>query len=89
MTHIIIVQAVINIIAVFNHVLPAKPCFSGCLQVNRDVMVWTNKTYIPNPLLVKEDHLIVNHRRWYSQFYSENSPRLKPSRNEEEEDLSW
>ena len=46
------------------------------LQVERDVMVWNNKRYNSKPLLVKEDHLILKHRRWYSQFYSENSPRL-------------
>jgi hypothetical protein len=43
-------------------------------QVERDVMVWNNKMYRKNPVLVKEDALIAKHRRWYSQFYSENSP---------------
>eukprot|EP00054_Salpingoeca_dolichothecata_P017775 m.107671 g.107671 ORF g.107671 m.107671 type:complete len:171 (-) comp22591_c0_seq1:206-718(-) len=43
-------------------------------QVERDVMVWNNKTYQKKPLLVPEDSLIAKHRRWYSQFYSENSP---------------
>lgn len=43
-------------------------------QVERDVMVWNNKMYRKNPVLVKEDTLIAKHRRWYSQFYSENSP---------------
>lgn len=44
-------------------------------QVERDVMVWNNKRYRGKPLLAKEDQLIARHRRWYSQFYSENSPR--------------
>lgn len=49
------------------------------LQVERDVMIWNNKQYEVRPLFVKskEDSLISRHRRWYSQFYSENSPRLK------------
>lgn len=48
------------------------------LQVERDVMIWNNKQYEGKPLFVKskEDSLISRHRRWYSQFYSENSPRL-------------
>eukprot|EP00047_Mylnosiga_fluctuans_P003527 m.229586 g.229586 ORF g.229586 m.229586 type:complete len:450 (+) comp11925_c0_seq1:1268-2617(+) len=45
------------------------------LQVERDVMVWNNKMYRGKPMLVAEDSLIAQHRRWYKQFYSENSPR--------------
>ena len=47
------------------------------LQFERDVMIWNNKTYISKPLLVKEDSSIQKHRRWFSQFYSDNSPRLR------------
>ncbi|XP_063792207.1 cholesterol 7-desaturase nvd-like [Pseudophryne corroboree] len=47
-----------------------------CIQFERDVMVWNNKKYISKPLLVKEDAAIQKHRRWFSQFYSENSPQL-------------
>lgn len=54
---------------------------SECIQFERDVMVWNNKKYTPKPLLVKEDSSIQRHRRWYSQFYSENSPRLQYQRN--------
>lgn len=48
------------------------------IQVERDVMIWNNKQYESRPLFVKskEDSLISRHRRWYSQFYSENSPRM-------------
>lgn len=48
------------------------------LQIERDVMVWNNKTYQHKPVFVKsrEDTLVAKHRRWYSQFYSENSPKL-------------
>ncbi|XP_071948403.1 cholesterol 7-desaturase nvd-like [Antedon mediterranea] len=51
--------------------------WAEAVQIERDVMIWNHKTYVDKPLLVKEDHLIAKHRRWYSQFYSENSPRLK------------
>uniref|UniRef100_A0A3Q2QRF3 Zgc:92275 n=1 Tax=Fundulus heteroclitus TaxID=8078 RepID=A0A3Q2QRF3_FUNHE len=51
------------------------------IQFERDVMIWNNKKYIPKPLLVKEDSAVRRHRRWYSQFYSENSPRLQYQRD--------
>lgn len=54
-------------------------------QVDRDVMVWNNKRYNSKPLLVKEDELIGKHRRWYSQFYSENSPTY----SSHVDDMSW
>ncbi|XP_072310932.1 cholesterol 7-desaturase nvd [Eucyclogobius newberryi] len=54
---------------------------SECIQFERDVMVWNNKRYNPSPLLVKEDSAIQRHRRWFSQFYSENSPRLQYQRD--------
>ena len=40
------------------------------------MIVWNNKQYKHKPVLVKEDELIVKHRRWYSQFYSKNSPKF-------------
>ncbi|XP_070408666.1 cholesterol 7-desaturase nvd [Nothobranchius furzeri] len=46
------------------------------IQFERDIMIWNNKKYISQPLLVKEDAAIQKHRRWYGQFYSQNSPRL-------------
>ncbi|XP_029024970.1 cholesterol 7-desaturase nvd [Betta splendens] len=51
-----------------------------CVQFERDVMIWNNKKYVSQPLLVKEDAAILRHRRWFSQFYSENSPRLRHQR---------
>lgn len=44
-------------------------------------MIWNNKKYIAKPLLVKEDSAIQKHRRWFSQFYSKNSPRLQYQRD--------
>ena len=48
------------------------------LQVERDIMIWNNKRWQGKPMFVKskEDALISRHRRWYSQFYSEHSPRM-------------
>lgn len=56
-----------------------------CLfQIERDIMVWNHKKYV-KPLLVKEDQAIVRHRRWFSQFYSTNSPRFSFQRDS----LDW
>uniref|UniRef100_A0A1I7U978 cholesterol 7-desaturase n=1 Tax=Caenorhabditis tropicalis TaxID=1561998 RepID=A0A1I7U978_9PELO len=46
------------------------------MQFERDVFVWSNKKYLKSPLLVRNDGPIQKHRRWYSQFYTENSPRM-------------
>ncbi|XP_078589339.1 cholesterol 7-desaturase nvd-like [Branchiostoma floridae x Branchiostoma japonicum] len=55
------------------------------VQLERDVTVWNNKSYPAKPVLVKEDAAIVRHRRWYSQFYSKNSPRFTTQRTS----LDW
>jgi len=41
-------------------------------QFERDVAIWNNKTFKPQPLLVKNDGNIAGFRRWYSQFYPKN-----------------
>ncbi|KAM5146238.1 cholesterol 7-desaturase nvd-like isoform 1-T1 [Mantella aurantiaca] len=66
-------------------IVPRFILTAECTQFERDVMVWNNKKYISKPLLVKEDSAIAKHRRWYSQFYSENSPRL----TFQEDGLDW
>ncbi|XP_067662113.1 cholesterol 7-desaturase nvd-like [Haliotis asinina] len=57
------------------------------IQVERDIMIWNNKRYENKPIFArsKEDSTIAKHRRWYSQFYSEHSPRL----SFQEDSLSW
>lgn len=50
-------------------------------MVERDIRSWNSKKYMDKPLLVKEDNLIQKHRRWYSQFYSENSPTLAEAKD--------
>ncbi|XP_072344230.1 cholesterol 7-desaturase nvd isoform X1 [Scyliorhinus torazame] len=69
-THSIYYQA--NIPAI----IPKFVLKAECIQFERDVMIWNNKKYISKPLLVKEDSAIARHRRWYTQFYSQNSPRF-------------
>ncbi|PIO38835.1 hypothetical protein AB205_0053750 [Aquarana catesbeiana] len=66
-------------------IVPRFILMAECTQFERDVMVWNNKKYISKPLLVKEDSAIAKHRRWYSQFYSDNSPRL----TFQEDGLDW
>jgi len=58
------------------------------IQVDRDVMVWNNKMYVAKPLLLKEDQLIATYRRWFNQFYSDNSPTLE-SLQESSTMLDW
>ncbi len=55
------------------------------IQVERDVKVWSSKTYEDRPALVKEDQLIRKHRVWYSQFYSNNNN----SKAKQEDDDEW
>lgn len=43
-------------------------------QFELDVKIWNNKLYLANPVLSKEDKCIPAFRRWYSQFYSKNTP---------------
>ncbi|KJH52421.1 rieske [2Fe-2S] domain protein [Dictyocaulus viviparus] len=52
---------------------------SEATQFERDIFIWSNKKFIKNPLVVRNDGPIQKHRRWYSQFYKENSPRLLPN----------
>lgn len=55
----------------------AKPfILMEIIQIERDVAIWTNKTYLSAPKLTREEKVISDHRRWYRNFYSENSLRL-------------
>jgi hypothetical protein len=38
------------------------------------VLIWGRKRYLFNPVLVRDDGPIGKFRKWYNQFYSENSP---------------
>ncbi|XP_039200866.1 cholesterol 7-desaturase nvd-like isoform X6 [Crotalus tigris] len=55
------------------------------VQFERDMMIWNNKRFLSKPLLVKEDAAILRHRRWFSQFYSQNSWKPKAQKGQ----LDW
>lgn len=55
--------------------------FGESVMVERDIKVWNSKMYADKPILVKEDKLILQHRRWYSQFYCEKSKKLGECQN--------
>ncbi|XP_070614473.1 cholesterol 7-desaturase nvd-like [Erythrolamprus reginae] len=55
------------------------------VQFERDIMIWNNKRFLSKPLLVKEDAAILRHRRWFSQFYSQNSREISAQK----EPLDW
>lgn len=48
--------------------------YGECFMFQRDVDVWDHKKFQKNPVLVREDRTISAFRRWFSQFYSTNSP---------------
>ncbi len=60
-------------------IIPKFFLFGEAMMIERDMMIWNNKQYNGRPVLAKskEDALIQKHRRWYSQFYSENSPTIE------------
>eukprot|EP01102_Stenamoeba_stenopodia_P011666 TRINITY_DN3603_c0_g1_i1.p1 TRINITY_DN3603_c0_g1~~TRINITY_DN3603_c0_g1_i1.p1 ORF type:complete len:495 (-),score=86.12 TRINITY_DN3603_c0_g1_i1:61-1545(-) len=46
------------------------------IQFERDIPIWNNKVFLPNPLVVRQDGAIPQFRRWYSKFYSKNHEKL-------------
>jgi len=69
---------------VFSRIFAKILLTAFCGQFSRDIIVWNNKTYAHKPLLVKNDGPIAQFRRWYAQFYSENSKR-----QDLDEQLKW
>ncbi|XP_064458676.1 cholesterol 7-desaturase nvd-like isoform X1 [Ornithodoros turicata] len=55
-------------------------------MLERDVAIWNDKIFLKNPALVKEDRPIAEYRKWFSQFYSENSQSVEDVR---EKTLDW
>ncbi|VVC25110.1 Rieske [2Fe-2S] iron-sulphur domain [Cinara cedri] len=47
--------------------------FMEALMFERDVVIWNHKTYIEKPLASKQEITLLAHRKWYKQFYSNNS----------------
>ncbi|XP_012536044.1 cholesterol 7-desaturase isoform X2 [Monomorium pharaonis] len=56
-----------------------------CVMFERDIKIWNYKKYERQPILVREDRAILAYRRWYSQFYSDNSPTYQIAMK----DLQW
>jgi nitrite reductase/ring-hydroxylating ferredoxin subunit len=43
---------------------------SFCSGVSQDIPIWENKVYRDPPVVTKTEKLILEHRRWCTQFYS-------------------
>jgi len=56
-------------------------------QFGRDVPIWDTKTFTHNPMVLKGDGPLLQYRRWFSRFYSENSPTLESL--EKKKVLDW
>jgi len=65
-------------------IIPKFYLMGEAYMIERDIWIWNHKRYIRNPLMVKskEDEQLKRHRRWYSQFYSENSPKLSMAKTD-------
>lgn len=50
-------------------------------QFRRDLLVWNHKTLYKYPPFQKGDKTIIDFRKWYSQFFSENSPTWQDYRD--------
>ncbi|XP_035229571.1 cholesterol 7-desaturase-like [Stegodyphus dumicola] len=69
------------------HLLYTEPSFkqfpadlfilAEAVMLERDIEIWNNKKFLKYPIILKEDTFIRKYRRWYSQFYSANSPKLQ------------
>ena len=59
----------------------------GALEQDRTV--WQNKLYHNKPHLVKGDGPWPAHRRWWNQFYSENSHKVGQRQQAAKEILDW
>lgn len=74
------------------HVIYLLPTYSSVayiLQVERDIVLWNNKIYNKQPVFAAthSDELLLKFRRWFAQFYSENSK--EKSSKLKSADLSW
>eukprot|EP00762_Andalucia_godoyi_P006715 ANDGO_06195.mRNA.1 Cholesterol 7-desaturase len=56
------------------------------VQFERDHPIWSAKTYVRTPMLVRGDGPILIFRKWYARFYSKSSPTIQ---EEAAKLLSW
>lgn len=47
------------------------------VHFEREVIVWNHRKYNKRPILIKEDKLMSEFNRWYSQFFSPSSPTFR------------
>eukprot|EP00160_Parvularia_atlantis_P016377 Unigene5173_Nuclearia_a/m.15872 Unigene5173_Nuclearia_a/g.15872 ORF Unigene5173_Nuclearia_a/g.15872 Unigene5173_Nuclearia_a/m.15872 type:complete len:405 (+) Unigene5173_Nuclearia_a:1-1215(+) len=47
------------------------------IQLERDIAVWTRKTFVREPPLMKEEANIRRFRKWFDQFYDDDSVSMK------------
>jgi len=59
--------------------------WSFAAMFEQDVPIWNAKRYERKPIVVRGDGDIMAWRRWYGQFYSENSPTVVSLRD----NLQW
>ena len=59
--------------------------WSFCVMFEQDVPIWNSKKYERRPKVVSGDGDIMAFRRWYKQFYSENSATIQSLRD----NLEW
>src|SRR5690242_20363099 len=60
-----------------------------CHRYDRDIPVWNNKTFAMNPMLTKSEKPIQQFRRWFSQFYTKNSPTMEAIKAKKAQSLDW
>jgi hypothetical protein len=44
-----------------------------CAGVSQDIPIWENKIYQARPVLTKSEKMVIEHRKWSRQFYSNYS----------------
>jgi nitrite reductase/ring-hydroxylating ferredoxin subunit len=52
---------------------------SFCDGVSQDIPIWENKVYRDPPVVTKSEKLILEHRRWSQQFYSDWPASVAPA----------
>ncbi len=53
-------------------------------QLPQDVDIWQTKTYLPRPVLCRDDGPVHQMRRWYQQFLPPTTPTVPPADREAE-----
>ncbi|XP_023169551.2 cholesterol 7-desaturase [Drosophila hydei] len=57
--------------------------FGETVMFERDMKIWNHKTYRSSPLLVSEESSLKKFRKWYAQFYTDNSKSFQLASNQD------